>query len=145
MTHAKEPWVIADDGTIESRDSGLVGHLSNATEESRRRIVACVNACAGISTESLEGEGNAVVGWNRTAQKLIEATKQRDELAEHLERLLWYFDKGNGEVRRANELKRHRNGRTDVDASSAAVEYNEVLDSTLDEARAAVSSVKGQP
>ena len=51
------------------------------TEANARRIVACVNACAGYSTDALES-GISVV---RTAQKNMEARAlaeaQRDELA----------------------------------------------------------------
>jgi hypothetical protein len=48
--------------------------------EDARRLVACWNACDGLSTEALETEGSAVMGWTRTASKLIRATTQRDEL-----------------------------------------------------------------
>ena len=55
------------------------------TEEQYRRARACVNACAGISTDAIEQEGSAVMGWQRTARKLIDVTKQRDELLDALE------------------------------------------------------------
>jgi hypothetical protein len=57
------------------------------TEEQYRRARACVNACAGISTDAIEQEGSAVMGWQRTARKLIDVTKQRDELMVALEGL----------------------------------------------------------
>lgn len=69
----------------------IVGEVSNYSEEAledQRRIVACWNACEGISTESLESESSAVMGWTRTASKLINATKQRDELLATLEQLI---------------------------------------------------------
>ena len=49
-------------------------------QENARRLVACWNACEGISTDELETTGGAAVGWTRTASKLIHATTQRDEL-----------------------------------------------------------------
>jgi transposase len=82
MTHAKEPWVIADDGTIESRDSGLVGNLSHATEESRRRIVACVNACKGIPNEQLECDQSEFI---RIFNEHLAFRRQRDELLHALD------------------------------------------------------------
>jgi hypothetical protein len=48
------------------------------------RLAACWNACEGISTDALETEGSAVMGWVRTSSKLIAATTQRDELLEAL-------------------------------------------------------------
>lgn len=62
-------------------------------EANARRLVACWNACDGISTESLESEGNAALGWARTASKLIHATTQRDELlAALIEARRWIGD-----------------------------------------------------
>jgi hypothetical protein len=55
------------------------------TEEQYRRARACVNVCAGISTESLALEGSAAMGWQRTARKLIDVAKQRDELLASIE------------------------------------------------------------
>lgn len=49
-----------------------------------RRLVACWNACEGISTDELETTGGAAVGWVRTASKLMHVTKQHDELLEEL-------------------------------------------------------------
>ncbi len=99
--HTPEPWRIGTpppngEQTI-GNEKGLMvavattGHGVSA-EANARRIVACVNACAGISTEALESEGSAVMGWNRTASKLIRATKQREELLAALERSLESFE-----------------------------------------------------
>lgn len=63
--------------------------LEKRTQEdraNRRRLVACWNACDGLSTEALESEGNAALGWSRTASKLIHATTQRDELLAALDK-----------------------------------------------------------
>lgn len=64
--HTPEPWHIEENGydewTLEIRDAnrtmiaaiGFLGTYSEPNTENARRIVACVNACAGISTETLE-------------------------------------------------------------------------------------------
>jgi hypothetical protein len=59
--HTKEPWIVAgtaldirtedNQATIASIDWG---DDPEVTEANARRIVACVNACRGLSTESLE-------------------------------------------------------------------------------------------
>ena len=82
MKHTTEPWMAWKDGS----DRDLFGPATNYTagqcfhtpdidacEANARRIVACVNACAGVTTEELE-QGGFVAG-------LIE---QRDALAEEL-------------------------------------------------------------
>lgn len=54
-----------------------------------RRIVACVNACAGISTEQLEAAGTIAVECQDEAQaELLKATEQRDNLPAALENIL---------------------------------------------------------
>lgn len=89
--HTPEPWIYQEDSDAythiirQKADQRMIiayGPQSSKgnVEHNIRRIVACVNACAGISTEALEAEGSAVMGWNRTARKLIDVAKQRDEL-----------------------------------------------------------------
>ena len=73
MTHTKEPWHIVchtcaspaeigegDDYTIKGIDGTQVAFEPCRADPNRgadaRRIVACVNACAGISMELLENE-----------------------------------------------------------------------------------------
>lgn len=57
--HTKEPWHLSQDGQhILSRTGELsFAHVAEVFHEldDARRIVACVNVCAGISTEALEG------------------------------------------------------------------------------------------
>jgi len=70
--HTKEPWV-ADHGIIYSKDIGIeygyqiaiIDHehsdfSANVIAANARRIVACVNACAGQPTELLEEAGTRV-------------------------------------------------------------------------------------
>jgi hypothetical protein len=40
MSHTTAPWVIADDGTIEARFAGLVGHVANVSQANARLIAA---------------------------------------------------------------------------------------------------------
>lgn len=58
------------------------GHLiaESITSANARRIVACVNACEGISTDAIETEGSAVMGWVRAASKLLRLRSEHDEL-----------------------------------------------------------------
>ena len=55
-------------------------------EANARRIVACVNACAGISTENLEDN----VPVKELARRYNEIFKQRDVMLAALERLSLY-------------------------------------------------------
>lgn len=48
MTHTPGPWAVSDDGTIESRHLGLVGHVANCSSGDARVIAAApdlLNAC----------------------------------------------------------------------------------------------------
>lgn len=82
MAHTKEPWRTGGDGTIVYDADGW--GVANATvfhgrrqpetsKENARRIVACVNACAGISTTILEGATFEEI--------IVAAIQQRDKLA----------------------------------------------------------------
>lgn len=60
MSHTPTPWEVVirdeDDADINAtrKDGWYVTLAMNIGHENARRIVACVNACAGISTENLE-------------------------------------------------------------------------------------------
>jgi hypothetical protein len=59
--HSPEPWRATDDAAWMGGArvwSGLGARMFEASEVDARRIVACVNACAGIPTEAL-GAGGA--------------------------------------------------------------------------------------
>lgn len=53
-------------------------------QEDTRRIVACVNACAGINTEALEHRVHLLKAED---DQIATLTKQRDELLSALERI----------------------------------------------------------
>jgi hypothetical protein len=53
--HTAEPWTATDIGTLHGKDSQFIAELGGMRAEADlRRIAACVNACAGISTQQLE-------------------------------------------------------------------------------------------
>lgn len=62
MSHTPEPWIVNGWIRIESEhehgfvnDGWIIGDLDGPdAKENARRIVACVNACKGISTKTLE-------------------------------------------------------------------------------------------
>lgn len=68
MTYTKEPWVLfTQDGITEVQDAQELavvswmgfdrsGRPKETNLSNARRIVACVNACAGLATESLESD-----------------------------------------------------------------------------------------
>lgn len=87
MKHTTEPWMAWKDGS----DRDLFGPATNYTagqcfhtpdidacEANARRIVACVNACAGVTTEELE-QGGFVTGL---IERLEEAPRWRDVVDE---------------------------------------------------------------
>ena len=90
MEHTKEPWEWSEhkfnappfEGTLDHEcgiypPDGEIGPVAIASgKNDARRIVACVNACAGVTTEELE-QGWFVAG-------LVE---QRDELHAALKRV----------------------------------------------------------
>lgn len=68
MNHTPEPWEHTGNGDIQGREDNGYGAgnvdicsvylrtVEGRTEANARRIVACVNACVGISTDTLEKE-----------------------------------------------------------------------------------------
>ena len=103
MSHTKEPWYVVDspwgDGTWinagapDPHHEGFVadcedinGDVDKDTARSNaRRIVACVNACAGFNTDFLEGPcGNLFDAMDG----LLKAKQQRDDLLAALESMV---------------------------------------------------------
>ena len=98
--HTKEPWNVSEeafdnDGIHESVIRGLDGLAAIAVtlefgpnnpgmrEANARRIVACVNALRGVSTDHLEQ-----YGLPDFAQKISDLIQQRDKLLAALESLV---------------------------------------------------------
>lgn len=103
MSHTKEPWIICPGGrydpeviiTTQARLDTAKGEICGMDVEftgnhgveqvaNSRRIVACVNACAGISTDNLEI--NRPVKW--LADQYNATIKQRDDLLAALQDML---------------------------------------------------------
>lgn len=95
--HTPEPWVLFEVGdrfkhqcpassdktsilTVVSEDDMHFGAVYN--DEDARRIVACVNACAGIPSEILELDERTALAYRGYVQKL---KSDRDELLSVLE------------------------------------------------------------
>jgi hypothetical protein len=92
VSHTKEPWVTEEaepsrHGSfyiLESDGNRAIGRIfDNNGKENARRIVACVNACSGTSTEWLEGYGKCL-GVAKNARNLRDnldfLSAQRDGL-----------------------------------------------------------------
>ena len=83
MNHTKEPWFFSEKyGEIcykSSDDDQSYGMSCPVVicKQNARRIVACVNACAGLETEELEQFSASSL---RDGIALIQMRKQRDEL-----------------------------------------------------------------
>ncbi len=95
MSHTPEPWILDAACVAAESDQFNNGYYTAHCrgpdrEENARRIVACVNFCAGISTENLEG--NEKLLW--LAEQYNEVKSQRDALSLALEEartgLVWY-------------------------------------------------------
>lgn len=99
MEHTKEPWFVdpmegsdscldikQGDGWYVATTHGGVEGIENA-EANARRIVVCVNACAGIGTKELElmrhsGLERAVIVHASLVERLHDVEKQCDKLTE---------------------------------------------------------------
>ena len=103
--HTKEPWRVAEesfdnDGIHESVIRGLDDRAAIAVtlefgpnnpgmrEANARRIVACVNAFAGISTENIEENKPLAEVLRWLNERIRMAEQQRDKLLAALESLL---------------------------------------------------------
>lgn len=86
--HTPEPWAVAPEGRFQKVEGNGYpvaemwlsdgNHKANA-----RRIVACVNACAGLPTEELENVKQIDIASTRKQMR-----EQRDELANLLREVI---------------------------------------------------------
>jgi hypothetical protein len=98
--HTPEPWESRDHGTRTLKVASNVaihdaGNMTLAVlpiggfrvHEDARRIVACVNACQGLSTEALEsGALESARNYARAAIECLEENEDLDEVALRLAR-----------------------------------------------------------
>lgn len=75
--HTKETWVFKDNIVYATGAEGMIAECSS--EGNARRIVACWNACAGISTDTLETLDDKTLN-EMFKRKESEHQAQRDEL-----------------------------------------------------------------
>lgn len=58
----REPWkYVADEQRIYDREGTIVRHDLLSRSELGQRIVACINLCAGLSTETIESSKDMIV------------------------------------------------------------------------------------
>ena len=132
--HTPEPWQVFEDDprAIVTKENPMLSLLSVGEdglaimyeEADARRIVACVNACAGISTENLEDN----VPIKELARRYNETLKQRDELLAALEQFATWG--------RMQHKAQSKGGHATFDML--------LLKDEIDLAEAAIASVKGQ-
>lgn len=68
----------------------IVGGSTNSFNKSNKeRIVACVNACEGISTENLTNNLPLKQGLSGLNQRIRDAESQRDSLLDALEAIIY--------------------------------------------------------
>lgn len=97
--HTPEPWwtngrEIGDMPMMYTKISNSIsGNSYEEAEANAHRIVACVNACEGITNEELNSGGGF---WGRAVSRQKEAierlTKERDELAKWKEEAMEIFN-----------------------------------------------------
>ena len=92
MKHTTEPWHVCKPTealhAVRAEAGRIVADVGYSDTDAQnrmnaRRIVACVNACAGVTTEELE-QGGFVTGL---IERLEEKERQRDALQEELENI----------------------------------------------------------
>ena len=128
MNHTHEPWSFGHLGMehlwigpdYTERPVALVPHDTEpaARDESRenaRRIVACVNACAGLTTEALERELADERGFVRAFQR------QRDELIEHLSCVLDFWGESGSVGKMVGGAQAYRDAHKFMDQCDAAI------------------------
>lgn len=108
VEHTKEPWLLDGESRHEKTgallgvyfkhpDGGRVGMVfsncladDDTCKENARRIVACVNACAGIPTYQLFGVSDAPINLGEIIDHI---RGQRDELLAALKRVVALSDR----------------------------------------------------
>lgn len=97
--HTPEPLSYGEDndGWYVARGNEQIGYC--LTEDDARRIVACVNACAGISTENLEEN----LPVKELARRYNKTLRQRDKLLAALVHIQQVACSGSPELSIASE------------------------------------------
>lgn len=150
--HSPEPWSIFEIGennvhfclAFEGGRKSILTMVDDSgdslpavfKDDDARRIVACVNACEGIDTETLEfvdGAARQAVSDIAVDVSVVhEARKQRDELLSALELMVLIHDEPSG-----------FEGKFGKDLDDAISAQKEKIDARLMVARAAIAKAKG--
>ncbi|WP_317910383.1 hypothetical protein [Klebsiella michiganensis] len=91
--YSKTPWAECLDQVLDSDGFAILRATENPLDKTQhranvQRIVACVNACKGISTDNLIENVPLKQGLTGLNQQLRDTKAQRDELVAILERLM---------------------------------------------------------
>jgi hypothetical protein len=99
--HTEEPWIISDEDsdciTAKSREgmaeiciveTGFSEPFNSEQVANARRIVACVNACAGIPTDVIENFSATGNLFAKQGKDWLSDVQQRDELLAALKGLV---------------------------------------------------------
>jgi len=78
--HTKEPWTSDECGNIGAGEPEyILGMVSELPEANAKRIVACVNACAGMTNEELEDfSDGSLKFWIDDMQSDIRSAERTD-------------------------------------------------------------------
>ena len=95
MSHTPEPWILRQGNEIgvadksDTQSYGMLNVIARVDkfdfenwQENARRIVACVNACAGKETEDLEAMAGKDIFTGNLFSKRVAMEKERDTYRE---------------------------------------------------------------
>lgn len=85
--HTEGPWFWEGE-VLCNKDYIVGGGTHGFNKSNKERIVACVNACEGISTENLTNNLPLKQGLSGLNQRVRDAESQRDSLLDALEGIL---------------------------------------------------------
>lgn len=84
MSADKEVWAWGDRAGLYCGEELVAVAVKHAAAEHTRRIVGCLNACNGVSTEWLEAQEVIAILGEPIALRFKKVEEQRDELADAL-------------------------------------------------------------
>ena len=141
--HTKEPWKLAYRGCEGAYDidaaGGDISLALNVGEANARRIVTCVNACAGLPTKPLE---RLIAGGGRLAAAdfIVDAMdRQLEETEQQRDRLLLALESALPGLRKEHLKLAEKYAGTVYESDPAYV----AIKDRYENARTAIAAVKG--